>query len=113
MSHLNKQQLFGWIAVTVSTTLTCYWAAWEILENFHEGWHDPSLMRNLALMVAQYLAPMLGFLLVALASVRRPRIGAVLHWALATFAFWYLDGSIWRWRVVAGCVLFQWGWAGM
>ncbi|SRR6266498_545797 len=86
---MKKERVCGWIAVAVSTTLTCFWAAWGILENFHEGWHDPSLLLNVALMVVQYLAPMLGFLLVALISVRWPRIGAVMHWALASFALWF------------------------
>jgi hypothetical protein len=93
MSRSNNQQVFGWIAVIVSTMLTSFWAAWGVLENFHEGWYEPSLLRNLALMVAQYLAPMLGFLIVALVSVRWPRIGAVLHWALASFAFWFFGAN--------------------
>jgi hypothetical protein len=94
MDRLNKQQFYGWIAVIVSATLTCFWAAWGILENFHEGWHDPSLIRNLALMITQYLAPMLGFLLVALVSAPWPRIGAMLHWALASFAFWFFGTNL-------------------
>jgi hypothetical protein len=44
-------------------------------------------------MVAQYLAPMLGFLLVALISMGRPRIGAALHWALASFALWLFGAN--------------------
>ncbi len=93
MSRLNKQQFFGWIAVFVSTAITCIWTAWGILENFHEGWYDQSLIRNLALMVTQYMAPMLGFLLGALVSAYWPRVGAVLHWALASFAFWFFGAD--------------------
>jgi len=28
MSRLNKQLLFGWIAVTVSIAPTCIWTTW-------------------------------------------------------------------------------------
>ena len=89
LRRLNRAQVFGWSAVFASTAFTCFWAFWGAIENFHEGWYFPSLARNLALMFAQYLAPMLGFLLVALASVRWPRVGAVMHCSAAIFALWF------------------------
>ncbi|MDR3714065.1 MAG: hypothetical protein P4L51_14695, partial [Puia sp.] len=48
----------GWIAVSISTALACFWALWGINENFHEGWYFDSVWRNVGLMMVQYL---LGF----------------------------------------------------
>src|SRR6266508_4308910 len=44
----KKQQISGWLAVGVSTTIACFWAMWGIVENFHEGWFYDSLLANLA-----------------------------------------------------------------
>ena len=38
MKDLDKRQIVGWIAVGLSTAITCFWAFWGIAENFHEGW---------------------------------------------------------------------------
>jgi hypothetical protein len=38
MKHLDKHQVAGWIAVGFSTIITCIWAFWGIIENFHESW---------------------------------------------------------------------------
>jgi len=73
------QQILGWIAVALSTLLACFWAFWGINENFHEGWYDPSLLRNLALMLVQYLSPVLIVILISAASLRWPRF-AFLFW---------------------------------
>jgi len=39
MKHLGKRQIAGWIAVGLSAAITCFWAFWGIIENFHEGWY--------------------------------------------------------------------------
>ena len=39
MKQLDKRQVIGWIAVAISTIITCFWAFWGIIENFHEGWY--------------------------------------------------------------------------
>jgi len=59
MKHLDKRQIAGWIAVCLSTVITCFWAFWGIIENFHEGWNDESMLSNVGLMIVQYLTPML------------------------------------------------------
>nr|NIV28242.1 DUF1566 domain-containing protein [Anaerolineae bacterium] len=65
----GKYRIVGWIAVGLSTAITCFWAFWGIAENFHEGWYYESLLSNLGLMFAQYLSPMLIFLAVTLVSI--------------------------------------------
>jgi hypothetical protein len=79
----RKSQAAGWVAVGLSTLLTCFWAVWGIIENFHEGWFHDSLVSNLSLMLIQYLSPMLLFLSLALISIFYPRLGSLLHLLLA------------------------------
>ena len=55
MKRTDKRQIAGWIGVGVSTLITCIWALWGILENFHEGWYAETLATNLGLMFIQYL----------------------------------------------------------
>ncbi len=83
MKQLDKRQIVGWIAVGVSIAITCFWAAWGIVETFHEGWYYESLLSNVGLMLAQYLSPMLIFVGVTLISIAWPRFGAGLHGILA------------------------------
>ncbi|MBC8350439.1 MAG: hypothetical protein H8E66_00525 [Planctomycetes bacterium] len=40
-------RIVGWIAVVLSTAITCFWAFWGIIENFHEGWYFESVWSNL------------------------------------------------------------------
>ena len=82
----DKHQISGWIAVIISTAVTCVWAFWGILENFHEGWYYPTLLKNLGLMFLQYLSPMLIFMLITLISIYWPRLGGALHGLLALLA---------------------------
>ena len=92
MERPAKRQIVGWIAVILSLAITCFWAFWGIVENFHEGWYYPALLSNLGLMFAQYLSPMLAFLGVTLVSIFWPRAGAGLHALLALGAAWFLGG---------------------
>jgi hypothetical protein len=85
--------MVGWIAVCLSTAITCLWAAWGILENFHEGWYYDSLWSNVGLMLAQYLSPMLVFLGVTVIAIRWPRPGAGLHVILALVTAWFFRAS--------------------
>ena len=79
MKHLNWRRVAGWIAVGLSTAVTCLWALWGIAENFHEGWYYESLLQNVGLMFVQYLSPMLIFLGLTLVSIVWPLVGGVLH----------------------------------
>ena len=87
--HRDKATIGGWIAVGISTTITCFWAFWGIVENFHEGWYTESLLANLGLMFIQYLSPMLIFMVVTLISIFWPRIGGGLHILVALLAIWF------------------------
>ena len=89
MKELDKRQIAGWVAVVLSTAVTCFWAFWGIIENFHEGWYYESLASNLGLMFVQYLSPMLLFLSVTLLSILWPRVGAGLHGILALLVVWF------------------------
>ena len=88
----DKRQMVGWIAVALSLAVTCFWAFWGIVENFHEGWYFESLLLNLGLMIVQYLSPMLLFLGVTLVSLFWPRVGASLHGILVLGAAWFFEG---------------------
>ena len=92
MKRPNKRQVVGWIAVGLSLTITCFWAFWGIIENFHEGWYFASWLSNVGLMLVQYLSPMLLFMGVALVSLFWPRVGAGLHGVLALGVIWFLEG---------------------
>jgi hypothetical protein len=91
MKHLDKRRIVGWIAVGFSIVITCFWAYWGIIENFHEGWYYESLLPNLGLMFVQYLSPMLIFMGVTLISIYWPRIGGGLHVICALLAVWFFQ----------------------
>jgi hypothetical protein len=91
LKHLDKRQIVGWIAVGLSIAITCFWAFWGIIENFHEGWYYESLLSNLGLMFVQYLGPMLIFMGVTLTSICWPRVGAGLHGILALVVAWFFQ----------------------
>jgi hypothetical protein len=91
MKRFDKRQIIGWIAVGLSTAITCIWAVWGIIENFHEGWYYESLWSNVGLMFVQYLSPMLIFMGVTLISIQWPRYGAALHVILALLAAWFFQ----------------------
>jgi len=89
MKHLDKRKVVGWIAVGLSIVITCFWAFWGIIENFHEGWYHESLLSNVGLMFIQYLSPMLIVMGVALVSIYWPRFGGSLHMIFALFLIWF------------------------
>jgi len=85
--------------VAASTGLGCFWAFWGIIENFHEGWYGDSVLRNLGLMLVQYLSPMLLFVAMGLVSIHWTWFGGVLHAtvALAVLNFfrpWFSPGAM-------------------
>jgi hypothetical protein len=91
LQQLDRHLIAGWIAVVLSTVITCFWAFWGIIENFHEGWYYESLLSNLGLMFVQYLGPMLIFMGVTLISIFWPRAGAGLHGILALGVAWFFE----------------------
>jgi hypothetical protein len=79
MIPLSKHRFAGWLAVGLSTLLSCFWAVWGIIENFHEGWFHDSFFLNVGLMFLQYLSPMIIFLSLTLLAIAFPRIGATAY----------------------------------
>jgi hypothetical protein len=93
--ELSAMKVVGWIAVVISAALTCLWTFWGIIENFHEGWYHRSLVGNLAMMMGQYLAVPVVFLVMALVGIRWPRIGGLLHGLAGCCALWFFRGASW------------------
>jgi len=91
MKRIDRRKLAGWLALSISTLITCVWAFWGIVENFHEGWYFESLLANLGIMFIQYLSPMLIFMAVTLISIFWPRFGCGLHIAVALLAIWFFQ----------------------
>ncbi len=87
--RLVGRQILGWAAVAFSTGIACFWAFWGVNENFHEGWYSRSVWQNLALMLVQYLAPMLLVMAVSAVALRWPRLAFPLLLAAALAAAWF------------------------
>lgn len=73
-----KRNILGWLAVSFSLVISCLWAFWGIIENFHEGWHSASLKGNLLGTLA-YLAPMFISVGITLWAIRSPIAGGILY----------------------------------
>lgn len=89
----RPKRILGWTAVVVSTTFAAVWAYWGIVENFHEGWYSQSLLENLGMLLFQYLSVPMVFVLLAVLSLRWPRIGLGLHAVLAVAAAFFFRGA--------------------
>jgi hypothetical protein len=89
----HVRQVVGWICVIVSTLFASALGCWGILENFHEGWHHPTLVMRLAFTGA-YLSFMFVFMGLSHISVRWPWVGSSLHFAVALFALWFFHASL-------------------
>jgi hypothetical protein len=91
MKRFGRTQILGWIAVGLSTAISCFWAFWGSIENFHEGWYYEPLPQNVGLMLVQYLSPMFVFMGVTLVSLYWPRLGGGLHVIFAALAAWFFQ----------------------
>jgi hypothetical protein len=78
------------MAVGMSTLVACFWAFWGTIENFHEGWHHPTLWGRLA-WTGAYLGPMLISMALTLVSLRWPRLGGSIFVLVGlAFGSWWL-----------------------
>jgi hypothetical protein len=83
----------GWSAVALNLLVSCFWAFWGAIENFHEDWWSTSLWDNLGLMLVQYLSPMLVAVLLGLVGLRWPRLGGLVYLIIGgAFGSWFLLG---------------------
>ena len=99
-SSSKGRSVMGWIAVTLSTLLSSFWAFWGSIENFHEGWYFRELWRNLALMAIQYLPWMFIPMVAGLVALWRPPLGVAAHVALAAAVF-----SLFEIREIGGLMI--------
>jgi hypothetical protein len=90
---LDRQQVLGWLGLFVSVAITCFWAFWGSIENFHEGWYFESFLSNIGLMFLQYLSPMLIFLALTLLAIKWPRLGGGLHGIMAVFGLMFFQAN--------------------
>lgn len=89
------RDVVGWSAVALNLLVSCLWAFWGAIENFHEGWWLPLLWNNLGLMLVQYLSPMFVSILLGLLGLRWPRLGGLAYLLVCIyFARRYLLGRI-------------------
>ncbi len=87
---MKKAAILGWIAVGISTTISCLWAFWGAYESFHEGWYFKSLAENLVC-TAKYLTLMLIFVVLSAIPLRWPRVGGSLYQLFGIgFCIWML-----------------------
>lgn len=93
MVDRDRRSILGWIAIAVSTMIACFWAYWGAIENFHEGWYQDTFLKNLILMLGQYLSPMICFVAITTISIKFHRLGGLLHIVAAGFVFWYFGGA--------------------
>ena len=85
--------VLGWVGVSASVCIGCFWAFWGSIENFHEGWFHPSLCQNLELMVVQYLSPMLVIMITSSIALLWPRTALLLFGGTAVAVTLYFRHS--------------------
>ena len=86
MSSDRWRVWLGWTAVGLSVLAMSFWAFWGAAEAFHEGWYSRSLLANVELTLAQYLAPSLVLLLPVAVGLRWPRAALPLFAGLGIAA---------------------------
>jgi len=85
--------IVGWTAVSISTLIAGFWAFWGSIENFHEGWYFTSLLKNIGLLLIQYLSPMLVVMLLSILALHWRRIGLVVLGCLAIALAIFFHGA--------------------
>ena len=99
-----KKNILGWVAIGFSLAISSLWAFWGIVENFHEGWHAPSLGTNLLGML-RYLLPMFIFMALSLYAIRSPIGGGILYVGMGVIASFLVIGYWSPWKYGLGAAL--------
>ena len=92
MENLKRKKVLGWVAVGVSAIFANLWSYWGIIENFHEGWYFNGFWNNVLMMFGQYLLMPIGFMLLALLSIKWNKLGSFCHLLLAVGAMYLFGG---------------------
>jgi hypothetical protein len=87
------RSFLGWLGVALTVIFTNVWTYWGIVENFHEGWYSKSLIENLLMLLVQYLLLGIVFIVLAVFSIAKPRIGLSLHFGLALWSAWFFRSA--------------------
>ena len=74
VSRMKGARAIGWVAVTLVTLVSGFWAFWGVNEAFHEGWSKPHLWMRL-LQVLAYLSPVTVLCVLTVLGIRWPRLG--------------------------------------
>ena len=73
---MTRRAKFGWIAVALNCAVSCTWAVWGSVENFHEGWFSKTLLANL-LWSLLYLSGAILWTVLGVVAIKWPRVGSV------------------------------------
>lgn len=85
--------ILGWTAVSISTLTAGFWAFWGSIENFHEGWYFTSVVKNVELLLVQYLSPMLIVMVLGILALQWPRLALPVFVTLAVAAAVFFHGG--------------------
>ena len=103
---MKTKLILGWVAVGLSTFIASFWAFWGVIENFHEGWYNPSLIQNLGLMFIQYLSPMLITMFLTLLALRWNKVGGSIYALIGlVFSIWIFSNIASRGKLTLGIIL--------
>lgn len=91
---MKLKRIVGWITISISILTACFWAYWGIIENFHEGWYQPSFKQNIILMFFQYLAPVLISIALSLIAIFNNRVGSILFLIVGIALAFYVNNPI-------------------
>ncbi len=89
----RKKAVLGWIGVSTTIVFSSIWAYWGAFENFHEGWYDVSVWKNIFMLLFQYLLFTIIFVVLALVSLKWKKIGLAAHLLLGVFCIWLFSGA--------------------
>ncbi len=103
--QMKRELNIGWTATILSTIVASWWAFWGANENFHEGWWVPELHIRLLGTLA-YLAPMLISMGLAVISIWRPKVGAVLMFLFGLFFTGFIIYQ--RWGAIDLRIILGW-----
>ena len=103
------KNIIGWITIIITFSIISFWSYWGINEAFHEGWHNTSLLQNLAMTFVQYLSVPIVFLTLALIALNYKKIGAGLFIAIGIFAIFFFHSNTGRFIVFIPLLLIAFG----